>query len=76
MDTSYDERNARFWSKVITLGRKYLFKTLALGDTNDEMKKHGVLRTCDERELALPSQGANFLKARGCSMKENRVTIS
>ena len=57
-------------------GRRYLYDVLEVGEANDDMKLHGgILRTGDEQSLALPREGANFLKARGYSTKENRVTI-
>ena len=70
-DSDYEERNAGFWAKTSKKGKRFLFKDLAIGNTNDDMKRHAFLRTDIAKDLVLPKEGAKFLKARGISVKEN-----
>ena len=74
-DTEYEVRNAGFWSKTSKKGKRFLFKDLEIGDTNDDMRRHAFLRTDTAKDLVLPKEGAKFLKARGISVKENFKTI-
>jgi hypothetical protein len=70
-DSDYEEHNAGLWAKTSKKGKRYLFKDLAIGNTNDDMKRHAILRTDIANVLVLPKEGARFLKARGISVKEN-----
>ena len=70
-DSDYEERNAALWAKTSKKGKCYLFKDLAIGNMNNDMKCHVILQTDIANILVLPKEGARFLKAQGISMKEN-----